>query len=1334
MKTQWMWRATLVGLLLVLAGAYSAVISPSVAQAASCDGASPPCAEDPAIDACLQCHSMTITGGNRNGTDRPITLSNTSQRHILGPPQEDWLSNVVGMIAKGAAGTAGTIAAYLNTNYCTTCIGPILSTSSLSGIAFDRVTVSWTTSANGFGDLAATSCVLYGTSSTSLTGDTCNPLDPSYDPNSGNMVTNHQVTVTGLSPLTNYYVVHRSVDGPQSTSYALASSFTTPPDTGGGCEPNCGALSTVISLAVGEYSGPPSHLDLAVGVSGKDHVITYLGNGLGQFTQGQTLAGVGTTPIAITSGGVRADFDEDGLDDLAVAYFAAASQNVKVFFGTTPSGFETTPISTYPLTDPPTGVVAGDFNEDGVLDLAVATVHTESPAMGHVLILPGINDGAGHGTGSFGAPLATLDIPISTVLAVTITDITPSTVDCLGLPVDITITGELLLNGATVMLDSSVVLQVISYTDNTSIVARLPNGTAAGAHSVTVEVSGLAPASYPITVEPRPVTITSVSPVSRVYGIGSSGVVRIYGTNFTAGSTVSIGPLSGTTVAATGASAGNPFVWVTSSQVQVYVTNTSLLVDQYDVYVGNNDACGGLFTLADGFAITAPQPTITSTSDPSVVFGVTSSQSISINGANFLSGAQLTVGGYSGTVVPGSSATALSPFVFVSNTRLAYYWANTSLPPGPHSVSVTNPVQAGELSATLADAITVVSPQPAVTSVVLSPVTYGVTSSRSVTINGSNFVSGSVITVGTLTGTTVTASSATATVPYAYISSTQLRFWWNNTSLAPGSYHVQVDNTAASGELSTQLTNGFVVNGAMPTLTSVSIPVVTYGVTGNSSVGIIGTNFVLGATITVGSLTGQTVSGSTATAAVPFVFVSNSSLRFYWGNTSLAPGTYTVLVTNPTESGGGSVSLVDAFTVVAPEPTISNLSPAVVTYAITNGSSITVFGSNFVLGSTITIGGLSGVTVSGSTASAATPFVYTSSSNVKFYWANTSLPPGVHSIAVSNPAAAGGLGATLTSAFTVTAPQPTVTSVSPSPVTYGVSSSVSVTIFGTNFVVGSTVTVGSLSGTTVAGSSATASVPFVVPSSGQAKFYWVNRSGLTPGSYAVTVSNPSPAGGLSVTLADAFVVTAPQPVIDPSSVYLAAWGVLSNRAINVYGSGFVAGATLTVGTLTGEVVAGSGATAAAPFVLTSSSRIQFWWANTSLPVGSYTVSVVNPTDAGGLAATAPDTFIVTAPQPVITSPLSPASVTYGVTSNRAIIVNGSNFAAGATISLGTLTGQVVAGTAATAAVPFVYVSSSRLSVWWNNTSLPVGSHDVTVTNPAAGGGLATTLTGGFVVQ
>jgi hypothetical protein len=58
----------------------------------------------------------------------------------------------------------------------------------------------------------------------------------------------------------------------------------------------------------------------------------------------------------------------------------------------------------------------------------------------------------------------------------------------------------------------------------------------------------------------------------------------------------------------------------------------------------------------------------------------------------------------------------------------------------------------------------------------------------------------------------------------------------------------------------------------------------------------------------------------------------------------------------------------------------------------------------------------------------------------------------------------------------------------------------------------------------------------------------------------------------------------------------------------------------------------------------------------------------------------------------------------------------------------------VAGSSATSTVKFVYYTSGQVKFWWGNTSLPAGSYDVIVTDPAASGGLSATLVGGFVVQ
>jgi hypothetical protein len=80
----------------------------------------------------------------------------------------------------------------------------------------------------------------------------------------------------------------------------------------------------------------------------------------------------------------------------------------------------------------------------------------------------------------------------------------------------------------------------------------------------------------------------------------------------------------------------------------------------------------------------------------------------------------------------------------------------------------------------------------------------------------------------------------------------------------------------------------------------------------------------------------------------------------------------------------------------APQPTVTSTSPNPVPYGITPNSQINIYGSNFVVGATITVGTLTGTTVAGSTASATTPFVHVSSGQLKFWWPNASLPTTVH--------------------------------------------------------------------------------------------------------------------------------------------------------------------------------------------------------------------------------------------------------------------------------------------------------------------------------------------------
>lgn len=116
----------------------------------------------------------------------------------------------------------------------------------------------------------------------------------------------------------------------------------------------------------------------------------YWGDGAGNFTTGPTVA-VGLGAIALTSG----DFNHDGKLDLATANAGVSGnpgQTVTVLLGDGAGGFSKT---TYTVGVGPRGITSSELNGDGFLDLAVTNSGGNSQPPGNtVSILAG--DGAGN--------------------------------------------------------------------------------------------------------------------------------------------------------------------------------------------------------------------------------------------------------------------------------------------------------------------------------------------------------------------------------------------------------------------------------------------------------------------------------------------------------------------------------------------------------------------------------------------------------------------------------------------------------------------------------------------------------------------------------------------------------------------------------------------------------------------------------------------------------------------------------------------------------------------------------------------------------------------------
>jgi hypothetical protein len=431
-------------------------------------------------------------------------------------------------------------------------------------------------------------------------------------------------------------------------------------------------------------------------------------------------------------------------------------------------------------------------------------------------------------------------------------------------------------------------------------------------------------------------------------------------------------------------------------------------------------------------------PTLSSispTSGPSVGGTV-----ITLTGTNFATG---------GTVrVNGVAATA---FTFVSATQVRATTPAGSA--GARTVQITNP---DGQSASLANAFTYVG-GPGVTSV--APTSGPTAGGTTITITGTGFVSGATVRVNGVSATGVT-----------FVSATQLRA--NTPAASAGTYAIQVTNPDSQvGTLGSAYTYL-----AAPAITSITP---TSGSTaGGTTITLNGSSFVSGAAVRVNGV-----------SATGVTFVSASQLR---ANTPAASaGTYAVQVTNPDGQAGTLANAFTYTTPTTPSPTLTSIAPATGTTA--GGTAVTLTGTNFAAGATVTIGGTAATSVAIVSATSITAVT----------------PAGAAGARDVRVTLTGGQSATLTGGFTYTAPQtpsPTLTSIAP--VSGPTAGGTAVTLAGTNFAAGASVTVGGASATSVVVVSSTR-ITAVTPAG-------------TAGARDVRVTL---SGGQSATLAGAFTYT-----------------------------------------------------------------------------------------------------------------------------------------------------------------------------------------------------------------
>jgi hypothetical protein len=794
--------------------------------------------------------------------------------------------------------------------------------------------------------------------------------------------------------------------------------------------------------------------------------------------------------------------------------------------------------------------------------------------------------------------------------------VAPSTGSTNGATV-ITITGTGFVQGATVTLDGTAATGV-TVTGGTIITATTPPH-AGGTVDVTVinpdTQSGVLPAAFTYIVPGPAPTVTSVTPANGPTTGGT--VITVAGTNFVSGSRVTIGgvPATATTV---------------GDSMTIVATTPAHAAGAADVTITNPDDQQG--TLTGGFTYVVVTPTIASVTPAS---GSTSGgTAITITGTNYATGATVSVGGTAATgvaVVSSTTITATTP-------------AHAA---GAVSITVTNP---NGQSGTKASAFAYLGPAPTISSV--SPTSGSTNGGTSLTIRGTNFVAGATVGIGGTMATAVTVSSntrITATTP----------------AHAAGLANLTVTNPDTQ---TATATGAFTFVAPAPTVTSVAP--VSGSTVGGTAVTITGTNFQTGATVTVGgnAATNLTVVSSTSiTATTP----------------AHAAGAVSVVVKNP---DGQTGTRPNAFTYVAP-PTVTSLTPT--TGSTNGGTSVTITGTGFVAGATVSFGG---TPATAATVNSSTKITTTTPAHVF----------GAVDVTVTNPDTQ---TATRQGAFTFAAPAPTVTGVAPA--TGSTSGGTAITITGTNFLTGATVTVGGTAATNISVVGATSIT--------------ATTSAHAAGAVTVVVTNPDSQGA---TRTNAFTYASPPNL---ATVAPANGSTAGGTGITITGTGFTAGATVTVGG-----TAATGVTVSGTTTITATTPAHV--------AGVVDVVVTNPDTQSGTLANA---FTYGVPPPVITTVAPGVGPIAGGT---LITITGTSFVAGATVTVGgvpaTVGGvtstSITATTAAHAAgaVDVVVTNPDTQSGTRTNAFTYAGPPTVTAVTPSSGstaGGTGITISGaGFI--
>ncbi|MGA2122555.1 MAG: IPT/TIG domain-containing protein [Methanoregula sp.] len=829
-----------------------------------------------------------------------------------------------------------------------------------------------------------------------------NPTATTILPSAGSVVGGQSVTITGTNFITGSGL-GVTIGGNAATNVVVVDpttiTATTPAGSGTG-------QSVIVTIGDGQTA-------TATGTYTYDPVptISTISPSAGSVTGGQTVTITGTnfepagTSAGVTMGGHAATVVSHSATQIVVTTPAgtAGSQSVVV---TISDGQTATTSYTYDAVPTVTGISPSHGSVSGGQTITIKGTHLQTSGSSLGVTIDGVaatsvtavNPTTITATTPAGAA-GVKNVVVTIGDGQTVTDtgaytydevptattVTPSAGSAAG-GQTVTIAGTHFISGTSlgVTIGGNAATNVVVINPDT-ITATIPAGSV-GAPQAVIVTNGdgqtvTATGTYTYDAVPTATIITSS--IGSVTG-GQS--VTITGTNFVTGPSlgVSIGGHAATSVVVVNATA----ITATTPAGSAGVKNVVVTIGD-----GQTATDEGAYTYDAVPTVTGITPSAGS---------VTGGQSVTISGTYFIAGTSL------GVTIGGAPATSVS---FVNaNTITARTPAGSA---GVKNVVVTS---ADGQTATDAGAYTY---DAVPTATGITPSAGPVTGGQSVTITGTNFITGPPL------GVTVGGNAATSVV---VVNPTTI------TATTPAGTAGSQPVVVTIGDGQTATVSGTYTYDAVPTVTRIMSYVGP--VAGGQSVTITGTNFITGASL------GVTIGGNAATSVV---VVNPTTI------TATTPagtdGAKNVVVT----IGDGQTATDAGAYVYDPIPTVTTISPSA--GSVLGTQTVTITGTN--LSST----GYSSLSV-------------TIGGNAARVWSNTATtvsaetPAGTAGVKDVVVTIADGQTATLPGAYTYDA-VPTVTGITPSagPVTGGQS----VTITGTNFITGASldVIIGSNSATNI---------------------------------------------------------------------------------------------------------------------------------------------------------------------------------------------------------------------------------------------------------------------------